>query len=120
MLASRWQAPSVLICTTGSPRAWMRSASMSPAMSPSMTAGRSRPRSSANRRLQQGGLAATRRADHVDHIHAGGVETGPVFRGQLLIGFQNVLGGDDFHDVSIIARRGQKVQGREKVLGLGS
>ncbi len=49
MSASRWHAPSVLICTTGTPMASMRWASIDPAMSPSITAGLSRPPSSANK-----------------------------------------------------------------------
>jgi len=38
ILASRWQAPPVVICQAGTPLARMRSASRSVSMSPSMTA----------------------------------------------------------------------------------
>ena len=97
MVASRWQAPSVLICTTGTPRASIRSASIEPAMSPSMTAGRSRPRETSEKGLQERGLAAAGRADDVDAEHAGGVEAPAVLGGELIVGFEDILGGDDFH-----------------------
>ncbi len=100
MLASRWQAPSVLICTTGRPRASIRWASIEPAMSPSMTAGRRPAAELGQQGLQEGRLAAARRAHDVDAKHAGGVEAGAVLGGQLLVGLQNALGGDDFHGTS--------------------
>ena len=104
MAASRWQAPSVLICTTGTPRASIRWASIEPAMSPSMTAGRSRPAIGREKGLQQRGFAAAGRADHVDAQHAGRVEPGAVFLGQLVVGLEEFLGSDDFHNLIVPPR----------------
>ena len=97
MMASRWQAPSVLICTTGTPRASIRSASIEPAISPSMTAGRRPPAEMIEEGLQQRGLAAAGRAHHVDAEHARRVESAAVLGRQLIVGFEDVLGSDEFH-----------------------
>ena len=97
MLASRWQAPSVLICTTGTPICSMRSASIEPAMSPSITAGLQPALQMREQCLQQRGLARAGRAHHVDAEDAGGIEPGAILGGELVVGFEDFLGGDDFH-----------------------
>ena len=62
-----------------------------------MTAGRSRPFRLREQGLQQRGLARAGRADHVEAEDAGGVEPGAVLGGELVVGFEDLLGGDDFH-----------------------
>ena len=71
-------------------------------MSPSMTAGRRRSRVAEmiEEGFQQRGLAAAGRADHVDAEDARGVESLAVFGRELIVGFEDAFGGDEFHGSS--------------------
>ena len=52
--------------------------------------------------FQQRGLARAGRAHHVDAEDAGGVQPGAILGGELVVGFEDFLGGDDFHGGSIL------------------
>ncbi len=53
--------------------------------------------------FQQRGLAAAGRADHVDAEDARGVESPAVLGGELIVGFEDALGGDEFHGNSLLS-----------------
>jgi hypothetical protein len=51
----------------------------------------------AEKGLEERGFAAAGRADEIDGEHAGCVESRAVLRGQLLVGLEDLFGGDDLH-----------------------
>ena len=50
--------------------------------------------------FQERGLARAGRTHHVDAEDAGGVEPGTILGGELVVGFEDFLGGDDFHGMT--------------------
>ena len=65
-----------------------------------MTAGRRHPREMIEEGFQQRGLAAAGRADHVDAEDARGIESPAVLGRELIVGFEDALGSDEFHGSS--------------------
>ena len=70
-----------------------------------MTAGRRQSAQMVEEGLQQRGLAAAGRADYVDAEHARRVEAAAVFRRELIVGFEDALGSDEFHGNSPLSFR---------------